>query len=76
MFVIKSGFHCEFYQKWEIIENGWRQYREEFLEDSVGIGKIALYRDESEEDENSLEREEIEIEPHWSGKTATLEIEE
>ena len=44
--------------------------------DCVGIGKIALYREESEEDENSLEREEIEIEPHWSGKTATLEIEE
>lgn len=68
--VIKNGFGCERYPRWEVTENGWNRYMEAFTDTCVGIGKISIYSEEWIEGDIQSFRE------YQTEKTATLEIEE
>jgi len=73
IFVIKSGFGCEYYQKWKVTEDGWKREIGSFMDQAVRIGELLVLSEEwIEGAENETENSYHFLE----GKTATLEIEE
>ncbi len=74
--VIKSGFGCAFYQKWEITQEGWKLQSGSFSDHCVGIGEILIHSEEIYSKDRESNQKWIERGDILDGRTATLEIEE
>lgn len=58
--MIKSGFRCETYQKWEIVDGGWRLQSGAFSDRCVKIGELLIYsKEQIEEKEMDLEERKV-----------------